>query len=345
MLISLNTKIKDGPYGGGMNFLKSLKKFLITKGHKVIHHLDQKNIDIILIANTIIFDTSNYSHIEAFNYKKKNPQTKIFFRVNECDSRKNTNYMDDLIFSTSKYADHIIFISSWLKNYFEKKYKFKKKENFVILNGGDSKIFKNNYKQIHNKDNQKKILVTHHWGAHWKKGFDIYKLLDQKIFQDEQFSKKFEFHYIGNLPVNFKFRSTKVIKPLNGNKLARKLADCDIYLTASINEPAGMHHIEGALCGLPLLFRQSGALNEYCVNFGVSFNEKNFFQRLDYLSRNYECFKKKIIAYPHDHKKMCSEYLNLFINTKNNINNNKKLFLRNNFFAKFFWKIRRKINF
>ena len=33
-----------------------------------------------------------------------------------------------------------------------------------------------------------------------------------------------------------------------------------------------MHHIEGALCGLPILFRNSGSLPEYCKKYGVSFD-------------------------------------------------------------------------
>ena len=32
----------------------------------------------------------------------------------------------------------------------------------------------------------------------------------------------------------------------------------DIYITASENEPSGNHHMEGALCGLPILFKDSG---------------------------------------------------------------------------------------
>jgi len=31
-----------------------------------------------------------------------------------------------------------------------------------------------------------------------------------------------------------------------------------------MNEPEEMRHIEGAMCGLPLLLRNSGALLKYC---------------------------------------------------------------------------------
>ena len=31
------------------------------------------------------------------------------------------------------------------------------------------------------------------------------------------------------------------------------------------------HHMEGALCGLPILYKDSGAASEYCNDFGISF--------------------------------------------------------------------------
>ena len=54
-----------------------------------------------------------------------------------------------------------------------------------------------------------------------------------------------------------------------------------VYLTASINEPAGMHHIEGALSGLPIIYRNSGAIPEYCSDFGVSFHDLEVVNSID----------------------------------------------------------------
>ena len=75
------------------------------------------------------------------------------------------------------------------------------------------------------------------------KGFDVYQKLD-KLLKDKINRKKYRFTYIGNLPKNFYFSNTKYIKPLSGQKLAKELSKHHVYLTASINEPAGMHHIE-----------------------------------------------------------------------------------------------------
>ena len=95
------------------------------------------------------------------------------------------------------------------------------------------------------------------------KGFDVYKKLDE-LSEEVDWKGKIEFTYIGNLPKGFNFKNSRVINPLSGEKLAEQLVSHHIYITASNNEPAGMHHIEGALCGLPIIYKNSGALPEYC---------------------------------------------------------------------------------
>ena len=50
MKISIGTKIKDGPWGGGNLFAINLKNYLESNGHKVFHDLDEDDIDIILIT-------------------------------------------------------------------------------------------------------------------------------------------------------------------------------------------------------------------------------------------------------------------------------------------------------
>ena len=38
------------------------------------------------------------------------------------------------------------------------------------------------------------------------------------------------------------------------NLIAEELKNHHIYITASINEPSGNHHIEAGQCGLPILY-------------------------------------------------------------------------------------------
>ena len=81
--------------------------------------------------------------------------------------------------------------------------------------------------------------------------------------------------------------------------LGRELSKHHLYLSASINEPAGMHHIEGAICGLPIIYRQSGALPEYCKNFGISFENADYLPAIKKMLIQYKKYKEKISDYPH----------------------------------------------
>ena len=51
MKVSIGAYIKEGPWGGGNLFFKNLKIYLESKGHKVINHLLDDDIDIILLTD------------------------------------------------------------------------------------------------------------------------------------------------------------------------------------------------------------------------------------------------------------------------------------------------------
>ncbi|HEX5816629.1 MAG TPA: hypothetical protein VF010_14955, partial [Methylomirabilota bacterium] len=49
---------------------------------------------------------------------------------------------------------------------------------------------------------------------------------------------------------------------------------CHAYVTASLWEPAGMHFVEGAQCGLPLLYHEDGGgTPEVGERFGIPFRD------------------------------------------------------------------------
>ena len=48
---------------------------------------------------------------------------------------------------------------------------------------------------------------------------------------------------------NLELKNTNIIEPLSGI-LAAELKKHNIYVTGSLNEPSGNHHIEAAQCGL-----------------------------------------------------------------------------------------------
>ncbi len=320
--IAFGYKIKQGPWGGGNQFAGLLIEYLKKKKYKVVFDLNDPDIDIILMTDPRVSSSSSvFGPKEILDYLiKVNSNAIVVHRVNECDERKRTKTVNKQLFIANSVVDYTVYIGSWLINLF-KNQGFQFSRSFsVIKNGADRLIFPFRRKRL--PKNGKVRIITHHWSSNWMKGWDIYLLLDD-LLDNKEFKSKFEFHYIGNIPRNLRIKNIIIHKPCKGKLLAQKLQNSHIYLTASINEPGGMHHIEGALCGLPLLYRKSGALPEYCRDFGIKFNNKNDFKNALYkLVKNYDSYAEKMKKYPNTAKKMCQEYFFLF---KNLIHNKDKI--------------------
>ena len=208
MKISIGTNIKEGPWGGGNLFAINLSNYLSKSGYQVVNDLSHKDIDLILLTEPRkTSESSAYTHIDVSNYLKyiKN-DTLVVHRINECDERKNTNFVNEYLINANRVSDSTVFVSNWLRNLFLEQ-GIKKDNERVILSGSNKDIFnKEGYKMWNKKDKLK--IVTHHWGANWNKGFEIYQLLDN-LLEEEKWKDLIEFTYIGNLPPNFEFKNSE----------------------------------------------------------------------------------------------------------------------------------------
>ena len=323
MLISIGSKIIEGPWGGGNLFVKNLSAFLTLNGHKVIFDLSEPNIDLILLTDprSRKESSSSFNHLEIKKYKEHvNNNVKVVQRINECDERKGTKNINNFYLKASDYADHVVFVSSWLEKIYHE-LGMKKEKTSVILSGSNTAIFNDEKSAIYTGKEPLK-LFTHHWSSHRNKGFEIYKLIDDLI-NSERWNNKLEFTYVGNVSEEYEFFNSDIKKPLAGIELAKEIKKHHIYVTASINEPSGNHHIEAAQCGLPILYLDSGGIPEYCNGFGISFIN-DFENKLEEIIDSYDTLKEKLKNYPFNSNKMCEEYLDLFQNlleTNDNLSN------------------------
>ncbi len=311
MKIAINLRLHDGPWGGGNRFVAALNSALLAQGDTVVNSLHDPDIDIILMIDPrwrhplVRFTAGAILRYLLF----ANPRALVVHRINECDERKNTRNMNPLLRRANYCADHTVFVGSWLK-------KLPLSQNgpharhSVITNGADTRIFNRHGWQPWSGQGALR-LVTHHWGGNWMKGFDIYQRLDEML-EEPKWKGRIEFTYVGNLPQGFSFRNARHVAPLDGILLAAELRSHHAYVTASINEPGGNHQNEGALCGLPLLYRRSGCLPEYCDGFGVSFDETDFETGLRQLIEQYDSLAAAMPGYPHTAERTCANYLDLF---------------------------------
>ena len=311
MKVSIGSKIVEGPWGGGNLFVKNLSNYLLNLGHEVIYDLSEQDVDLILLTDprSRRESSSTFNHIEINLYKKHiNPNVAVVQRINECDERKNTNNINNFYLDASECADKVVFVSDWLKNIYTT-LGMEIDKTRVIMSGSNRKVFKN----YNNKLNNNKVnIVTHHWSSHKNKGFESYELLD-KLLLDPHWKDVLHFTYIGNASDEYLLKNSTIIEPLSGTNLGKKLSENDIYLTGSINEPSGNHHIEAALCGLPILYLNSGGIPEYCEGFGVSYNNlEEFEDKLKSIISEKEKYINNLESYQFDSENMNKEYLELF---------------------------------
>jgi len=324
MKISIGSQIIDGPYGGGNEFIKNLSIYFESMNHIVLNDLSSNDIDLILLTNPLPdSETSTFNNFDIdFYLTFVNPNALVFQRINECDERKNTRNLNNRLNKYNKNVDINIFVSQWLKNNFEE-YELSKKPAFVVKGGPSNKIFNMNDKL--SWDGKGKIkIVTHHWSDNLMKGYNFYKYVDE-LLNNQKYQELFEFTIIGNTPKSIEFKNSTIIPPLSGDDLANELKKNHIYLTASINEPSGNHHMEGAMCGLPIMFINSGGIPEYCNRYGVETTKSSFLKSLEEIKKNYNILFENLHSYEYTFENASREFLNIFENSLNNKHEIKKL--------------------
>ncbi|MCA3245010.1 MAG: hypothetical protein ING29_00895 [Azospirillum sp.] len=311
MKVAIGQRPHDGPWGGGNQFLSSLVAGLTRAGHEVVFDMAQLGIDLALLVDPRPrLPNVTFAASDIWKYRRRHPRLIAVHRVNECDARKGTYTMDLRLACANRVADHTVFISHWLLTLPIWRH-MPSDATSVIENGADASIFRPRSRSDANGGMPLR-LVTHHWGAHANKGGEIYAAL-AAMAERPDWSRRFTFTYVGNPPKNVPLRGARIVAPLSGEGLGAELRAHDAYVTGSLNEPAGMHHIEAALSGLPILFRRSGALPEYCEGYGTGFwGLRDLESALDAFLRRLETHRAALAEYPHTAERMVARYIRLF---------------------------------
>ena len=310
MKVAIGQRPVDGPWGGGNMFVAAIARVLEARGDTVAYDLAAPDIDVIVMTDprarnpAVSFTPGAILRYLAF----RNPRAVVVHRVNECDERKATRGMNKRLKLANYAADATVFIGSWLQGLDLWR---RQSPARVILNGADRRIFHATGQRPWPGEGPLKI-VTHHWGAHRLKGFDVFDRLDG-LLAEAPWQGRLEFSYVGRLPADAWLANSRVVQPLSGAALADELRRHHVYLTASVNEPAGMHHVEGACCGLPILYRQSGALPEYCTGFGEPFTGPEDFEgALTRMMENHSHWQAKMPEYANTAERMAAGYIAFF---------------------------------
>jgi glycosyltransferase involved in cell wall biosynthesis len=303
--VAISMKPVSGPWGGSSPFVWQLKSFLEGRGYAVRFDFKRDTDLILLIDPREDLQGKAFGPLEIAEYKRRNPRVRVLHRVNECDQRKNSNFMDELLRGANQLADHTVFIAEWLRDYFFAKWFERTRPHTVIYNGASVRDFHPvGAAQWDGKEPMR--VVTHHWSDNPLKGFDVYEEVDRLLAAGEL--PGFEQWVIGRWPKTITWKASKTFPPAHGTKLGAQLRECHLYLTATRWEPCGMHHVEGAQCGLPLVYHlDGGGVVEAGERYGLGFRE-NVKAALIEARDRYAELRAKVLAVPPSGDRMCLEY-------------------------------------
>lgn len=285
MKINILYKTKKAPWGGGNQFLKALKKEFKRQG---VYEENPERADAILFNSY----PSGSEHLfnQILEIKQKHSEAIITYRLDGPISliRGRDKEIDEIIaLFNNLFVDGIIFQSNWCKEQNKKYFDISSKRETVIHNAQDNEIFNKDGKQKFDPKDKIKLIDTS-WSSNWRKGFEIYKFLDENL----DFSK-YDMTFVGNSPIEFK--NIKWIKPIPSEKLAEILKQHDIYVTASQNDPCSNSLIEALSCGLPAVVLNEGGHPELVQKGGELFNDKeDVMEKIKKVVQNYSYYQSQI---------------------------------------------------
>jgi len=278
-------KFVEGPWGGGNQFLKALREYFRKTA---VYSENPEDADVILF-NSYPFG-SEYLFNLIFKLKKKCSNKILIHRVDGPISyvRGKDRIIDEIICQFNNlFADGTVFQSDWSR---EKNYEMEMRKSpyeTVIMNAPDPTIFNHKDKKQFAIKRKIKLIATS-WSDNIRKGFDIYKFLDEHL----DFSK-YEITFAGNSPIQF--TNIKWIKPVPSKELAKILKEHDIYLIASRNDPCSNSLIEALHCSLPVVARNDGGHPEIIGEAGVLFeSESDVIDAIEKVAQNYTHYQQQI---------------------------------------------------
>jgi len=302
--IAFNMRALDSPWGGGNWWLTQTVTYLEQHGYDVRFDL-RRDPDCVVLVDPRVGGNVVFGAEEIERRKARHPAARCLHRINECDLRKGTSEIDALLAEANRVADHTVFISEWLRDYHAERWFDSSRPHSVIWNGADTTIF-NAAGGAELDPSGTMRLVTHHWSDNPLKGFDVYQSVDRMISAGEL--PGVELWVIGRWPQECEWRAAKTFPPATGPDLASLLRQCHVYLTASRWEPGGMHHVEGAQCGLPVLYHEDGGgIVEMASRYGIGYRDDVTAAIVEMRSR-YAELRRRVLALAPSGETMCARY-------------------------------------
>ncbi len=258
--VSIFREYVKPPYGGGNQFMLALRKELQAMDVRVLNNSVGEHIDGY-IFDSLWFDMKLLDKLARLN------QPRVVHRIDGPIHlyRGKDKELDDRIFEINRdfaTATVVQSLFTW-RNILNTGYR--PINPVVIRNAPDPAIFNRDGKMPF--DPARRIrLISSSWSNNPRKGGDAYSWLDNNLDWN-----KYEYRFIGNSSASFK--AIRRFDAVPSAQLAQHLRECDIYITASQNDPCSNALIEALNCGLPAIYLKSGGHPELVGTGGLGFDD------------------------------------------------------------------------
>lgn len=249
MIVHFANAISQGPSAGGHNFLRTLK---IKFKHRGLITDCPACADVILYSGHQ--DSRKIKHL-----KKTHPDKTFVHRLDGLQKiyNKPTDSRQDTAMDLNKLSDGTIFQSEWAAKKF-KEFGWRGERYTVIHNAANPYVF-NGARTEMGLGNGKFRILTTTWSSNKKKGFKLYKYLDDNL----DFTR-FEYYLVGNAPTQYK--NIIYIPPTDSLGIANIMGGCHLFLSAVQDDACSNSIIEALTMGLPTFVLNSGGNPELGVD-------------------------------------------------------------------------------
>lgn len=302
MKVNILFPIKNEPSGGGNQFLAALRNEFRNSG---VYSERPEDANVLLFNSYPFGNAASLYRMVAKLKAEKAENLTVIHRVDGPISIVRGNARDfladrSLVQFNQKFADATIFQSAWSRAECLHYGISTNIPGVVISNAPDKQLFypKSNISLL----SERRIrIVISSWSSNWRKGFDIYRYLDQHLDFE-----RYDVIFVGNSPIDF--LNINRIDPLPSVQLSDLLRQCDIFLTASVDDPCSNAVIEALCCGLPVVARNSGGHPEIIGSAGILFEGKNdVLEAIDRCAEGWSNFRENIK--PPDIESIGQQYL------------------------------------
>ena len=249
------------PEGGGFYFLQTFEQYLTTQGHLVCSDLGD-SYDVLFTSHWLV---SRHKILQGL---RASPSARVVHRIDgaaadygrdpEADRRQR---------KINRLADLTIFQSEYARLVTRDRFHVIEQDGPVIHNPVDTVRFSPEGDHLPLPESERVVSVS--WSTNPKKGA-------MALYDTASRHPEIGFYLCGRYVDVPTLPNLHPLGVLDRPALAALLRSCHALLTYSENEACPNHVLEAMASGLPVLFRDSGAMAEIIGDCGVAVEPASF---------------------------------------------------------------------